>query len=184
MPPSLVWTQAPLISCSTHSSKLPFFHKAMAVVMNVYLTCINGKESSEGRMHEMNWLFEQNLPPHFLPESSVQRRWGGGGGGHIFGIIRYMTTVTNDRGKNYYTMSIPVLKNPSCLQTIVASILLQESSHTVPQTLLIQISTLPSFGIFPPTNRSWPFAQGTIIIYKKTVNLNNIVCFTKMQCGC
>ena len=35
----------------------------------------------------------------------------------------------------------------------------QESSHTVPHRLFIQTSTLPSFGMLPPTSRNWPVVQ-------------------------
>ena len=51
---------------------------------------------------------------------------------------------------------IPVETNPSCLQTTTASLVLHESSQTVPQTLLLQISTRPSVAEVPPTNRSAP----------------------------
>ena len=55
----------------------------------------------------------------------------------------------------------PRMEYPSCRHTTVASILLHESSHTVPHTLLlIQISTLPSFGMLPPSSCSWPVVQG------------------------
>ena len=55
----------------------------------------------------------------------------------------------------------PWVEYPSCRHTTVASVLLQPSSHTVPHTLFIQISTLPSFGTLPPTSRSWPVVHGT-----------------------
>ena len=65
MPLGLVWTQVPLISCSTRSSKLPFFKKATTVVLIVNLVCIKDcKEWREGCMHE-TWIFEQMPPPHF-----------------------------------------------------------------------------------------------------------------------
>ena len=38
---------------------------------------------------------------------------------------------------------LPIIENPSCLQTTLASFELQRLSHTVPQTSLIQISTRP-----------------------------------------
>ena len=58
----------------------------------------------------------------------------------------------------------PRVEYPSCRHTTVASVLLQESSHTVPHTLFIQISTLPSFGMLPPTNRTSSVLQGATIV--------------------
>ena len=46
---------------------------------------------------------------------------------------------------------------PRCLQTTRASVVLQESSHTVPHTLLILTSTRPSRGLLPPTSRTFQF---------------------------
>jgi len=43
---------------------------------------------------------------------------------------------------------------PSCLHTTLASLLSHRSSHTVPHTPLIQISTLPALFTGPPTKRS------------------------------
>ena len=51
---------------------------------------------------------------------------------------------------------------PSCRHTTVASALPQKSSHTVPHSLSMQISTLPSFAMLPPTSRSWPCVQGAV----------------------
>ena len=55
----------------------------------------------------------------------------------------------------------PWVRYPSCRHTTVASVLPQESSHTVPHTLFMQISTVPSFGMLPPTSRNWPAVQET-----------------------
>ena len=41
-------------------------------------------------------------------------------------------------------IDIPVVEYPSCLQATVASGVPQKSSQTVPQALLLQISTRPS----------------------------------------
>ena len=49
--------------------------------------------------------------------------------------------------------------NPSCLQTTLASLASHPSSHTVPHSLLIQISTLPSKGLKPPDNLTSPYEQ-------------------------
>ena len=59
----------------------------------------------------------------------------------------------------------PWLEYPSCLHTTVASSLLQPSSHTVPHSLFIQISTLPSFWMLPPTSRSLPVVQTAVKWY-------------------
>ena len=52
-----------------------------------------------------------------------------------------------------------VVMNPSCLHTTLASLLSHPSSHTVPHSLLIQISTLPSKGLKPPDNLTSPYEQ-------------------------
>ena len=57
----------------------------------------------------------------------------------------------------------PWVEYPSCRQTTVASVLLHKSSHTVPHTLFIQISTLPSFGMLPPASRNSPVVHGPAI---------------------
>ena len=49
-----------------------------------------------------------------------------------------------------YHYNLPVALNPSCLQATVASSVPQRSSHTVPQTLLLQTSTRPSLAFRPP----------------------------------
>ena len=52
---------------------------------------------------------------------------------------------------------------PNCLQTTVASFASQESSQTVPQSLLLQISTLPSIGILPPASLTSPLPHGAMM---------------------
>lgn len=54
---------------------------------------------------------------------------------------------------------VPVSENPSCLHTTVASVALNESSHTVPQTLALQISRRPSRLEDPFTSRTSPASQ-------------------------
>ena len=56
----------------------------------------------------------------------------------------------------------PWVEYPSCRHTTVASAFPQKSSHTVPHSLLMQISTLPSLAMIPPTSRSWPGVQGAV----------------------
>ena len=53
------------------------------------------------------------------------------------------------------------LTYPVCLQTTTASLLSQESSHTVPYIPLIHISTLPSELVDPLTSRISPYEQAT-----------------------
>ena len=53
-----------------------------------------------------------------------------------------LTTASLEQRRAIFT-SLPVVENPSCLQATMASKGLQESSHTVPQALLLQISTRP-----------------------------------------
>ena len=54
----------------------------------------------------------------------------------------------------------PVIEYPSCLHTTVASVTPHESSQTVPHSLLMQISILPSFGTLPPASRMSPVEHG------------------------
>ena len=58
-----------------------------------------------------------------------------------------------------------VVTNPSCLQTTLASLSSHPSSHTVPHSLLIQISTLPSKGLKPPDNLTSPYEQLAVTRY-------------------
>ena len=51
------------------------------------------------------------------------------------------------------------MESPNCLQTTVASLVSQWSSHTVPQVSLKQISTLPSLDTEPPTSLRSPSLQ-------------------------
>lgn len=57
----------------------------------------------------------------------------------------------------------PVEANPSCLQATFASVTPQRSSHTVPQTLLLQISTRPwlEFEFLVLRSRMSPWTQPT-----------------------
>ena len=61
----LISTQPLLVFCSTHSAKLPFFHKATAVTTIVYLERIIAKNGGNGHMPETNRILEQTSPPHF-----------------------------------------------------------------------------------------------------------------------
>ena len=58
-------------------------------------------------------------------------------------------------------MCIPIVENPSCLQTTLASDVLQESSHTVPHVLLLQSSTRPSYRFVPPRSLISPLVHGS-----------------------
>ena len=67
----LVSTQALLISCSTHSVKLPFFQKAAAVVVIVrFKTTIERREGAYAR-DKLN--IQSNAPSLLLSKSSVQK---------------------------------------------------------------------------------------------------------------
>ena len=59
-------------------------------------------------------------------------------------------------------LSWPWLEYSNCRHTTVASSVPQESSHTVPHSLFMQISTLPSFGMLPPASRRWPSTHGAV----------------------
>ena len=83
MPLGIVWTQVPLISCSTCSVKLPFFQKAAAFIVIVNLACRNGGRG----ICELN--IRANTPSPLLPQSSVQKQKGG----HIFGSLWYVYWV-------------------------------------------------------------------------------------------
>ena len=57
-----------------------------------------------------------------------------------------------------YMCNVPVSANPSCRHATLASVVLQRSSQTVPQALLLQTSTRPSYTA-PPTSRISPGLQ-------------------------
>ena len=59
----------------------------------------------------------------------------------------------------FYFCSVMLPEYPNCLQTTLASSLSQLSSHTVPQMLAKQISTLPSNSFEPLTRRTSPFSH-------------------------
>ena len=63
---------------------------------------------------------------------------------------------------NFFLLCPPSTSYPSCLQATLASLVLEESSHTVPQTKFIQISRLPSLAEPPFTNLKDPSSQLTI----------------------
>ena len=54
---------------------------------------------------------------------------------------------------------LPDEENPNCLQTTLASVELQKSSHTVPHLPLTQTSTRPSREEEPPTSLISPLEQ-------------------------
>ena len=56
-------------------------------------------------------------------------------------------------------MLVPVKGRPKLLQTTLASLESQLSSHTVPHTPLMQISTLPSLADWPPASWIVPWVQ-------------------------
>ena len=60
-----------------------------------------------------------------------------------------------------FKIALPVLKNPSCLQATLASLIDQDSSQTVPQVSFQQTSTRPSYIVDPPTSLMSPFSQRT-----------------------
>ena len=77
VPLGLVSTQAPLISRSTRSAKLPFFQKAAAVVVIVEFECIQDyEERSEGAYARDGLSIRTNAPSPLLSKSSDPK--GGG----------------------------------------------------------------------------------------------------------
>ena len=69
----------------------------------------------------------------------------------------------------YIIEDLPVPAKPNCLQATLASGVPQRSSQTVPQALLLQISTRPSY-IAPPTSLMSPWLQTAI-----GHNYNNLI---------
>ena len=59
--------------------------------------------------------------------------------------------------------TLPVEANPSCRQATLASGVPQKSSHTVPHTLLLHISTRPSLEFDPPRSLISPWTQPVYI---------------------
>ena len=73
VPLGLVSTQAPPISRSTGSVKLPFFRKAVAVVVIVDFACIQDYEEwREGEYARDKLNIQANAPSPLWSESSVQ----------------------------------------------------------------------------------------------------------------
>ena len=67
--------------------------------------------------------------------------------------MAHLRTVNNSTHGSILTSLhkyVPIVENPSCLQTTLASRVLQESSHTVPHVLLLQSFTRPSYRFVPP----------------------------------
>ena len=70
--------------------------------------------------------------------------------------------------KPYRFINKPVVRYPKCLHTTCESVPLPKLlSHTVPHTLPLQISTLPSLLILPSAKRRSPSSQGAISINKQ-----------------
>ena len=65
-------------------------------------------------------------------------------------------TWTTNHSMYCTNFGIPVVGSPNCLQTTWASAVSQKSSQTVPQTLLLHISTRPSDDEDPPTSLRAP----------------------------
>ena len=89
VPLGLVSTQVPQISCTTRSTKLPFFQKATAVVVIVEFTRIQDYEERREGVYARDKLnIQPNAPSPLLSKSSVQKvvckKWG-----RIFGSLQY-----------------------------------------------------------------------------------------------
>ena len=68
---------------------------------------------------------------------------------------------------------VPVSLNPSCLHATLASLVDQKSSQTVPQLLLLQISTRPSRLFAPSLSLMAPCVQA-VSINKINLCLENL----------
>ena len=147
--------------------------RATAVVMIVKFVCFQDyeewREGAYARDELNTWA---NAPSPLLWKSSMQK----GGGGVFLGaygtlLLRPCTNHFHLSMKHIHIVIIlcwyqkgilwPWVGYPSCRHTTVASLFPQESSHTVPHSLFIQISTLPSFGMLPPASRNWPDVHKT-----------------------
>lgn len=75
--------------------------------------------------------------------------------------------VTNEHAllcKAFCKNNLQCVGNPSCQQTMAASKSSQlESPHTLPQFLAMQISTLPTISLAPPTKRTSPLSHSAEI---------------------
>lgn len=80
---------------------------------------------------------------------------------HIFRVQRLTNIRTNSIHPNHKKLTnhiyLPTTEKPSCLQTTLASIALHPLLQIVPQVLLIQISTSPSFSVLPFLSLTLPF---------------------------
>ena len=82
MPLGLVSMQAPLISCSTRSAKLPLFQKATAVIVIVDFTRTAAGERREGAYARDELNIRASAPSPVLSKSTVQK-----GGAYFLGPI-------------------------------------------------------------------------------------------------
>ena len=78
-----------------------------------------------------------------------------------FYISKCVTNLCNQHAHAVWSWA-PIAENPSCVHTTLASEVLQESSHTVPHALLLQISTRPSYWFVPPWSLMSPLVHGTV----------------------
>ena len=71
----------------------------------------------------------------------------------------------------------PCLLYPSWWHTTCASLTFHSSSQTVPNSLFMHTSTLPSFGVDPPTSLTWPSAHETLATERR---VHRIFCGKKI----
>ena len=72
---------------------------------------------------------------------------------------------------------LPCLLYPSWWHTTCASLTFHSSSQTVPNSLFMHTSTLPSFGVDPPTSLTWPSAHETLATERR---VHRILCGKKI----
>ena len=73
-------------------------------------------------------------------------------------MLNYVSVWAHHRVIHYSPPPF-VCSRPSCRHTTKASSFVNPLSHTVPQASLMQISTLPSASLAPPTSLSAPLVQ-------------------------
>jgi len=123
-------------------------------------------------------FFALPLPCIILHENRRTKNGGGLGTRHYFCFAMMFTAHLSKELKlqgYYFLYTLGIIPNEvmfSCLHTTVASSLPNPLSHTVPQNPPIQISTLPSLSLSPPTRRrSLELHSGREVVFPWQITL-------------
>ena len=165
------------ISVYTHCKELALVHK-YATTIQMKITNLDSQlrhlQSESNHEHQLDWQGNLRALLHYQCNQPGQGRWVHYPAQteqnyrlwHLFGkkcvqMVPNRWIETEDLRQKFsiWTMNSLISAYPSCLQTTVASLTPQASSHTVPQVPLWQNSTRPSLSVLPPTSLTSPDVQ-------------------------